>query len=339
VGHGAVRIPLDLIDPNPRNPRQRESVDELAASLNAYGLLQPVIVRPKDARYELIAGHRRVAAARKLGWSEIDALVREESDDLDAYVLTLTENLQREDLSPREEAAALEVLVRERGWTTREVAEAIKRSQSFVSRRLRVFEDDILAPLVLTNRLPVSTAEVLLAVPPEGRRDLAERAVAGGWGQQETRRAVAEFQARRSQAAEATGREGEQLSQTRHNMMRNASTSVNYAGQRPLAGGLVVEGVPVQAGQPEREMVSDQGGLEIELRSGVLEQLVADVAPAPVAGEGATRRVAELTSLARQLTAGLRSAVLQGDEELHRALEELAGVLRRLGFHGRSVDA
>jgi ParB family transcriptional regulator, chromosome partitioning protein len=122
-------------------------VDELAASMREHGLMQPVGVRQLSDSYELIAGHRRLEAVKLLGWSEIAAIVREETAD-QAYILTLVENLQREDLSPREEAAALELLVRERGWTTRQVGEAIKRSHIYVSRRLRVFEDDIFAPLV-----------------------------------------------------------------------------------------------------------------------------------------------------------------------------------------------
>ena len=130
----------------------------MAESLREYGLLQPVVVRRVDGAYELIAGHRRRAAAKQLGWLQIAAVIRDETDDR-AYLLTLTENLQREDLSPKEEAAALEVLVRERGWTTRQVGEAIKRSHTFVSRRRRVLEDATLAAFVLEERLPVATAD------------------------------------------------------------------------------------------------------------------------------------------------------------------------------------
>jgi ParB/RepB/Spo0J family partition protein len=141
------QIPLADIRPSPRNPRQRlDGLDELAESLRTHGLLQPVVVGRRGRGYELIAGHRRLEAARRLGWAEIAAVVRDETDD-QAYILTLVENLQREDLQPREEAAALEVLVRERGWSTRQVGEAIKRSHIYVSRRLRVFDDPMLAPL------------------------------------------------------------------------------------------------------------------------------------------------------------------------------------------------
>src|SRR5687768_3908689 len=162
-------VPLADLDASPRNPRRKlRHVEELAASMQAHGLLQPVLVRPSGDRYELVAGHRRVEAARHLGWDSIPAMVRDESTD-QAYLLTLVENLQRDDLNAREEAAALEVLVREQGWTTRQVASAIHRSQAFVSKRLRVFEDPMLAPVVLANRLTVSSAEELLSLPESSR--------------------------------------------------------------------------------------------------------------------------------------------------------------------------
>lgn len=185
------QLPVDQIRPNPRNPRHKiAGIDELAASIRAYGLLQPVVVRRASGSYELVAGHRRFAAVQQLGWSQVAALVRDETDS-GAYLLTLTENLQREDLTAREEAEALEVLVRERGWSTRQVGEAIKRSPMYVSRRLRVFEDDTLAPLVLQNKLAVSTAEELLGVAdPDHRKALAEQAAQAGWERRQVRAAA-----------------------------------------------------------------------------------------------------------------------------------------------------
>lgn len=185
-------LPVASIQPSPRNPRHHvEGIAELADSLRAHGLLQPVVVRRRGAAYELIAGHRRLEAAKVLGWTEIAAVVRDETDD-QAYILTLVENLQREDLTPKEEAAALEVLVRERGWSTRQVGEAVKRSAMYVSRRLRVFDDPVLAPLVLGDQLPVSTAEELLCEPDaDTRRKFADQAVTERWTQPVARREVA----------------------------------------------------------------------------------------------------------------------------------------------------
>ncbi len=185
------RLKLDHIDPSPRNPRRRlDEVEDLAQSIQTYGLLQPIVVRPLESgRYEVVAGHRRLAAARSLEWSDIPCFVRQ-ADDEQAYLLTLIENLQREDLSPREQASALEQLVRERGWSTRQVAEAVKKSAAYVSRRLRVFEDPVLAPLVLERRLPVSFAEELLTLPPAKRRQLAQRAADEAWERPQFRAAL-----------------------------------------------------------------------------------------------------------------------------------------------------
>lgn len=184
-------LPVASIEPSPRNPRQHvDGIEELAASMRAHGLLQPIVVRPNGKGYELIAGHRRLEAAKLLGWTEIAAVVRDEPDD-QAYILTLVENLQRENLQPKEEAAGLEVLVRERGWSTRQVGEAIKRSHIYVSRRLRVFEDPVLAPVVLETGLAVSTAEELLrATDADTRQQLATQAAVEHWTPAQARHAV-----------------------------------------------------------------------------------------------------------------------------------------------------
>jgi ParB family transcriptional regulator, chromosome partitioning protein len=184
------QVPVAAIRPSPRNPRRAlEGIDELATSLGEHGLLQPVVVRRVAEGYELIAGHRRLEAWKTLERPVILAVVRDETQD-QAYILTLVENLQREDLTPKEEAAALEVLVRERGWSTRQVGEAIGRSHMYVSKRLRVFDDAVLADPVLAGELAVSTAEELLRAPEPERASLAARAVAEGWGQPEARAAV-----------------------------------------------------------------------------------------------------------------------------------------------------
>jgi ParB family chromosome partitioning protein len=188
VSDNLERISLDRLQPNQRNPRKRlRHVDELAESMRVYGLMQPIVVRPKrDGTFEVVAGHRRLAAAHALGWQDIPAFVRTASED-QAYLLTLVENLQRDDLSAHEEARALEVLVRERGWTATQVAESIHRSIAYVSRRLRVFEDAVLAPLVLQNLLTIAVAEELLPLAGARKRALAQQAIDSGWDRQQTR--------------------------------------------------------------------------------------------------------------------------------------------------------
>ncbi len=184
------RIPLESIQPSPRNPRRRlADIESLADSIRNHGLLQPIVLRPVNGSYEVVAGHRRLAAVTELGWIDIPSVIREANDG-EAFVLTLVENLQRSDLSAREESRALETLVRERGWSTRQVAEAIKRSPAYVSKRLRVFEDAVLAPLVLQNRITISAAEELLTVSPEKRKLLAHRAADERWDHARVRAAV-----------------------------------------------------------------------------------------------------------------------------------------------------
>ena len=199
MGAVAIDIRVDRIEPSPRNPRRRLGhLEELADSIREYGLLQPIVVRPHGtaaARYELVAGHRRLAAVQSLGWRQIPAVVRIADAD-EAFLLTLVENLQRQDLSPHEESQALETLVRERGWSTRRVADAVKRSQSYVSRRLRVFEDPVVGPLVLQGRLGVSAAEELLPLSTPRKRALALRAIDEGWDRKGVRAAIQEPQRR-----------------------------------------------------------------------------------------------------------------------------------------------
>jgi len=197
-------VPLASIDISGRNPRRKLSdLDQLAESIQAHGLLQPVVVRPVGDRYELIAGHRRLEALRRIGWERVPVVVRPADVD-GAYLLTLVENLQRADLQPREEAAALETLVRERGWTTRQVAAAIKRSQAYVSKRLRVFDDPLLAPAVLANQLSVSAAEELLSLGLSLRYELLSRAVEQHWDRQKIRAAAREgFAANHHRARQA----------------------------------------------------------------------------------------------------------------------------------------
>jgi ParB family transcriptional regulator, chromosome partitioning protein len=187
---GVEPIPLALLEGSPNNPRRKvQQVDDLAASIAEYGLLQPIVVRRQGDGYEVVAGHRRLAAVRSLGWTDVPAVVRDEAEDR-AYLLTLIENLQRQDLSPREEARALEVLVRDRGFTTRQVAAAIKRSQAYVSKRLRVFEDVILAPAVMANQLTVSAAEELLRVNERHRYELLYTAIDKQWDRAQVRQAA-----------------------------------------------------------------------------------------------------------------------------------------------------
>lgn len=178
-------VPLGMISPNARQPRRRfaaEGIQELAESIRAQGLVQPVVLRPlAEGGYELIAGERRWRAARLAGLATIPAVVREE-DDRESLMLALAENVAREDLSPIEEARAYSVLVDEFGLTLGEVAEHVGKSKPTVSNRLRLLElpDDVLG-LVERGLLTEGHARAVLAVPDhEERRRLARRILRQG---------------------------------------------------------------------------------------------------------------------------------------------------------------
>src|SRR5262247_297894 len=129
----------------PRHSHDQSALAELADSIKAQGLMQPILVRPLgDGRYEIIAGERRWRAARIAGLATVPALVREVADR-NALALALIENIQREDLNPLEEAAGLKRLLEELGMTHTEAAEALGRSRAAITNSLRLLE---LAPPV-----------------------------------------------------------------------------------------------------------------------------------------------------------------------------------------------
>jgi len=149
VGEELAKLPLDLLQRGRYQPRidmRPETLSELADSIKAQGVVQPIVVRPleppvngESQRYEIIAGERRWRAAQMAGLSEIPAVIRHIPDEA-AIAVALIENIQRENLNPLEEARALERLVSEFGLTHQEVAQAVGRSRAGVSNLLRLLE-------------------------------------------------------------------------------------------------------------------------------------------------------------------------------------------------------
>ncbi len=179
------QVPVELIHPNPRQPRKRfdhEATAGLAESIRMQGIIQPVVLRLRPAGgYELIAGERRWRAAREAGVALLPALVRD-ADDRDSLLLGLIENVAREELSPVEEARAYALLTDEFGLSLGEIAERVGGSKPAVSNRVRLLElsDDILS-MVERGELTEGHARAVLAVPDnEGRRRLARKIVRQG---------------------------------------------------------------------------------------------------------------------------------------------------------------
>ncbi|EQD58434.1 parB-like partition protein, partial [mine drainage metagenome] len=170
----------------PRRNFDEAALDELAASLKAQGMIQPIVVRALPrGRYELITGERRWRAAQRAGLSEVPALVREVSEQT-VLAMALIENIQREDLSPLEEADALQRLIDEFGLTHQQVAEVVGRSRAAVSNLLRLLELPArIRALLDTRSLDMGHARALATLPEKLAVSLAERAAAQHWSVRE----------------------------------------------------------------------------------------------------------------------------------------------------------
>lgn len=168
---GALReLPVTNVIPNPLQPRTHiDEADllELTSSIEASGLLQPVIVRPRNGKYELIAGERRWRAVQRLGWPKIPAVVKD-VDDRTLLTLALVENLQRDDLSPIDEAAGYQRLGEEFELAQAEIARLVGRDRSTITNLLRLLKlPDEVKQLLQEGKLSEGHARALLGVTDE----------------------------------------------------------------------------------------------------------------------------------------------------------------------------
>jgi ParB family chromosome partitioning protein len=166
-GDALVDVAIDQIEPNPLQPRKSfksSSLEELAGSIRASGVIQPIIVRQAGDGYQLIAGERRWRAARLAGLERIPAIVRE-ATDAESLELALVENLLREDLNPMEEAEAYRHLLTQFGWTQEQLAQRIGRDRTSIANALRLLKlpEEIQADL-RGGRLTMGHARALLAL-------------------------------------------------------------------------------------------------------------------------------------------------------------------------------
>ena len=169
-------IPLDQLRPSPHQPRTRfdnQAIETLAASLKERGAIQPVLVRRVGERYELVAGERRLRAARAAGLESLPAIVRNLSDE-EAETATLIENIQREDLNPIDEAQALRGLAERLNQTHEQVAERVGRARATVTNLIRLLE---LCPevqqWVREGKISMGHARVLVPLPADRQKKLA----------------------------------------------------------------------------------------------------------------------------------------------------------------------
>ena len=198
-------LPVDVIVPNPAQPRRRfdeDALQALAGSLGERGILQPVLVRPRaDGKYELVAGERRWRAAQIAGLTEIPAIVRLH-DDAAALEVALIENMAREDLSPVEEARACVALVEELGLTREEVGRRVGRGRVAVTNLIRLLDlPDEALELLQEGKLSEGHGRaVLLAEDHRDRARLARAASREGWSVR-----MVEARARAANAVTDTG--------------------------------------------------------------------------------------------------------------------------------------
>jgi ParB family chromosome partitioning protein len=207
AGAGVSSVALSRLQTGKYQPRTRmneEALGELADSIRAQGLMQPILVRSVGGdRYEIIAGERRFRAAQMAGLSEVPVLVRNVPDE-SALAMALIENIQREDLNPLEEAQGLQRLIREFGFTHEQAAQSIGRSRSATSNLLRLL--NLAAPvqeMLMSGQLDMGHARALLAVDAATQVQLGHQIVVKGFSVREAEALVARTQRTASPRAAA----------------------------------------------------------------------------------------------------------------------------------------
>lgn len=238
-------IPIDQIHPNPHQPRRQfndTTLAELAASLKTNGLIQPVIVRQTPDGYQLIAGERRLRAAKLAGLSAVPAIVR----DVDAFTqaqLALVENIHREDLNPIDRAIAYRALVQQLGLTQAELAQRLGEDRSTVANFLRLL--DLAEPvrqLVRDGQLSLGHAKVLAGVADVARQDdLAKRCVSQGLSVRNLEQLVQNLATETEQPAKPTKQPSPHLQDLEKTFARQLGMRVQIrAGKNKSKGKLII---------------------------------------------------------------------------------------------------
>ncbi len=200
------QLPVDLIQRGRYQPRRDfnpESLQELADSIAAQGVVQPIVVRPiKGGRYEIIAGERRWRATQQAGLGEIPVVIRD-VDDQAAMAMALIENIQRDDLNPLEEASALYRLLDEFKLTHQQIAQAVGRSRTSVTNLLRLLDlNSDVKSLIEQGELEMGHARALLGLKGEPQSKAARQVVSQGLSVRETERLVRRLQGVEESAAD-----------------------------------------------------------------------------------------------------------------------------------------
>ena len=194
---GVRKLPISALAPHPQQPRRRfddAQLEELAASIAARGVIQPIVVRPHGHQFQIVAGERRWRAAQRARLHEVPVVVRD-FDDVETLEIALVENIQRQDLNAIEEAQAYQRLLGEYGHTQEALAKIVHKSRSHVANLLRLLElPDPVQDKVVDGSLTMGHARALLGAPDVER--LAEQVVVRGLSVRDTEKLTREKKAR-----------------------------------------------------------------------------------------------------------------------------------------------
>lgn len=185
-------IEITKIVANPDQPRKEfdeDGLNELAESIKLNGILQPILVRPKGSKYEIVAGERRYQASKRAGLKKIPVIVRDVTDE-EVFQLALIENLQRSNLNPMEEAQGYRKLIDQQALTQEQLAKRLSKSRSAITNTLRLLDlPKEVQDLMAQGKLTAGHARAILAVPSEeGRISLANKVATEGMSVRETER-------------------------------------------------------------------------------------------------------------------------------------------------------
>jgi ParB family chromosome partitioning protein len=238
-------LPVDLIRRGKYQPRidmHNESLEDLANSIRAQGVVQPIVVKPAGGgEYEIIAGERRWRAAQLAGLQEIPAVIRDVPDKA-AMAMALIENIQRENLNPMEESNALQRLLNEFQLTHQEVAEAVGRSRAAVSNLLRLLElNDDVKRLVEQGKLEMGHARALLALKGPPQSAAARNVVEKGLSVRETERLARRFSAEAPAKASSPARVDPDIRRLQEDLSEKLGAGVQLQHGAKGKGKLVIQ--------------------------------------------------------------------------------------------------
>jgi len=246
------KLPIDALTPGKYQPRRtmsEDKLDELAESIKAQGVIQPIVVREVRTGtgriWEIIAGERRWRASRRAGLTEVPAVVRE-VDDRTVVAMALIENIQREDLNPLEEAQALQRLIEEFMLTHAQAAAAVGRSRAAVSNLLRLLElPPAIRELVEERKLEMGHARALLTLSPELAGKLAAEAAEQGWSVREVEHRAQQFAkgrvpARKNRSATKPRPQQADIAALENELAQSLGAKVSIAHGRGGRGRLVI---------------------------------------------------------------------------------------------------